>query len=109
MRIRYVYLALCFLGVLLPYSQLVPWFLQHNLDLRLFFRQLFANQIGAFFGLDVVVSSLALWVLIFSEGRRVGVRHLWLPVIASLAVGVSLGLPLFLYMRQLRLDATPVI
>lgn len=109
MRIRYVYLALCFLGVLLPYSQLVPWLLQHNLDLPLFFRQLFANQIGGFFGLDVVVSSVALWVLVLSEGRRAGVRHLWLPVFASFVVGVSLGLPLFLYMRQLRLDATPAI
>ena len=107
MRLRHVYLALCVLGVLLPYSQFVPWLLQHSLDLPLFFRQLFANQIGGFFGFDVIVSTFALWVLVFSEGRRVGVHHLWLPVLASLLVGVSLGLPLFLYMRQLRLDATP--
>src|SRR6266550_1359034 len=105
MRLRHVYLALCVLGVLLPYSQFVPWVLQHSLDFPLFFRHLFANRIGGFFGLDVIISSLVLWVLVLSEGRRVGVRHLWLPVIASLVVGVSLGLPLFLYMRQLRLDA----
>jgi hypothetical protein len=97
------------LGVLLPYSQFVPWLLQNGLDFPLFFRQLFANQIGGFFGLDVIVSSLALWVLVFAEGRRVGVNHLWLPVLASLVVGVSLGLPLFLYIRQLRLDATETI
>ena len=109
MRLRHVYLALSVLGVLLPYSQLVPWLLQHGLDLPLFFRQLFVNQIGGFFGLDVIVSSFALWVLVFSEGRRVGVRHLWLPIVASLVVGVSFGLPLFLYMRQLHLDATPTI
>jgi hypothetical protein len=109
MRLRHVYLGLCVLGVLLPYSQFVPWLLQYSLDLPLFFRQLFANQISGFFGLDVIISSLVLWVLVFSEGRRVGVRHLWLPVIASLVVGVSLGLPLFLYMRQLHLDATPTI
>jgi hypothetical protein len=109
MRLRHVYLALCVLGVLAPYSQLVPWLLQHGLDLPLFFRQLFANQIGGFFGLDVIVSSLVLWVLVFSEGRRVGVRHLWLPIVASLVVGVSLGLPLFLYLRQLHLDAIPTI
>jgi hypothetical protein len=31
-------------------------------------------------------------------------RRLWLPIIASLVVGVSLGFPLFLYMRQVHVD-----
>ncbi len=94
------------MGALLPYSQFIPWFLEHGLDLSLFLDQLFANRIGGFFGLDAIVSSLVLWVFVFSEGRRIGMRHLWLPVLASLVVGVSLGLPLFLYMRQLHIDTT---
>jgi len=102
--LRYVYLALCVVGVLLPYWQFVPWFLQHGVDLPLFLHQLFANRIGGFFGLDVIVASFVLWVFIFAEGGRLGMRQLWLPVVASLLVGVSLGLPLFLYMRQLHLD-----
>ena len=106
MRLRHVYLVLCVVGAFLPYSQFVPWCWQHGLDLSLFFNQLFANGIAAFFGLDVIVSALVLWVFIFSEGVRIGMRHLWLPVVASLFVGVSLGLPLFLYMRQRHLDAT---
>jgi len=43
-----------------------------------------------------------LWTLVFSEGRRLGMKNLWAPVAANLAVGVSLGLPLFLYMREAR-------
>jgi hypothetical protein len=31
--------------------------------------------------------------------------HLWAPIAANLAVGVSLGLPLFLYLRERRLEA----
>src|SRR6266542_1753466 len=58
LRQRYVYLALCVVGVFLPYWQFVPWFLDHGLDIPLFVQQLFANRIGAFFGLDVLVSSL---------------------------------------------------
>jgi hypothetical protein len=108
MRLRYVYLLLCVIGALLPYWQFAPWFLQHGLDLSFLFHELFANRIGGFFGLDVIVSSLVLWVFVFSEGQRLGVRHLWLPVIASLVVGVSLGLPLFLYLRQLHLDKTAI-
>jgi len=101
---RWVYLLLAVLGTLLPYSQFVPWLLAHGIDLPLFFRELFANRIGGFFGMDVFVSTAALWTFVVAEGRRLGVRHLWAPVVASLAVGVSLGLPLFLYLRQRALE-----
>jgi hypothetical protein len=92
----------------LPYSQLIPWLLQHRLDLPLFCHQLFANRIGGLFGFDVIVSSLVLWVFVLAEGNRLGMRRLWLPIVASLVVGVSLGLPLFLYMRQLHLDKATI-
>jgi len=100
MKPKGVYLWLCVLGTILPGSQLVPFLREHGLDLRLFVEQLFSNPVGAFFGMDVVVSALVLWVLVAVEGRRTGMRRLWAPVVASLTVGVSLGLPLFLFMRE---------
>ena len=106
MKPKSIYLALCVAGTVLPYAQFLPFLREHGLDLRLFFEQLFANRISAFFALDVIVSALVLWVLVLVEGRRAGVRHLWAPIAASLAVGVSLGLPLFLYQRERRIDWT---
>ena len=97
------YLVLCVAGTVFPYSQFVPFLQEHGLDFRLFVEQLFANRIGGFFGLDVIVSSMVLWALVVIEGRRAGVKHLWAPIVGNLAVGVSLGLPLFLYMREQRL------
>ena len=104
MKPRYWYLGLCVLGTILPYSQLIPFVHEHGLDLRLFVEQLFVNRISGFFALDVIVSSLALWIFVFLEGRRYGLRHLWAPIVANLTVGVSLGLPLFLYLREGRLE-----
>jgi len=98
--IQYLYLLLAILGAVFPYSQLIPFLREHGFDLRLLVDQLFANRISAFFGLDVVVSSVVLWVFVFTEGRRRKMRHLWVYVLSNLAVGVSLGLPLFLYMRE---------
>lgn len=98
--IQYLYLLLAILGAVLPYSQLIPFLREHGFDLRLLVEQLFANRISAFFGLDVVVSSVVLWAFVFIEGRRRKMRHLWLPVVGSFVVGVSVGLPLFLYMRE---------
>ena len=106
MQLRHLYLALCVFGIVVPYAQFVPWLSQHGLQIDSFVRELFATRVGAFFGLDVVVSAIALLVFICAERKAVAVRHVWLPIIATLVVGVSLGLPLFLYMRQRAIDAT---
>ena len=104
MKPKKLYLVLCLLGTVFPYSQFIPFLREHGLDFPLFFQQLFANPISGFFGMDVIVSSLVLWMFVFVEGKRAGVKHLWVPIAANFAVGVSLGLPLFLYMRERRLE-----
>jgi hypothetical protein len=105
MNLKRIYLALCVAGTVLPCWQFWPFARDHGLDMELFFQQLFASPVSGFFGMDVVVSSLALWVFVFTDGRRLGVKHLWAPVVANLLVGVSLGLPLFLYLRDERIAA----
>jgi len=100
-----LYLILCVAGTILPYSQLIPFLREHSLDTALFFQQLFANNVSGFFGIDVIVSSAALWVFVYSEGTRLRMRHLWVYIAANLLVGVSLGLPLFLLIRESKLAA----
>jgi len=106
MKARRVYLILCVLGFVIPYSQFVPWLLEHGFNLGLFVRELFANRISMFFAMDVIVSAIVLIWFIQSEGKRLRVRLLWLPTIGTLTVGVSLGFPLFLFLRQVTLDRT---
>ena len=104
MKLKTVYLVLCVLGAALPLWQLAPWVAANGLDVPLLFRQLFANHVSAFFGVDVIVSAVVLAVFVASEGARVRVRLRWLAIVATLAVGVSLGFPLFLYMRERELE-----
>ena len=104
MKPKTIYLILCVLGVVLPYWQFLPWVAANGLDMPLFIQQLFANRISAFFGMDVLVSAVALLVFTRNEGPRLGVPGRWLPLIAVLTVGVSLGLPLFLYLRERTLE-----
>ena len=109
MKFRYLYLVLALIGLILPYSQFLPWIMEHHaMNIPLFIHDMFANQISAFFAMDVIVSAIVLIVFILDEGRRLGMRTLWLPVIATLLVGVSLGLPLFLYLRQIQLDQSRI-
>jgi hypothetical protein len=104
MKPKHAYAGLAVLGTILPLWQFIPFLRDHGPAVGVFFQQLFSTPVSGFFAMDVIVSSVVLWVLVYVEGRRAGVRHLWMPVAGSLAVGVSLGLPLFLYMRERRLE-----
>ena len=97
MKARHFYLVYCVLGLVLPYPQFVPWLLENGLNITLFFRELFANRISAFFAMDVIVSAIVLVWFIQSEGKRLPVRLLWLPTVGTLIVGVSFGFPFFLF------------
>lgn len=106
MNMQWLYLAAAIVGTILPLRFLVPFLLANGLDLPVFFEQLFQNDVSAFFGVDVIVSSLALWAFVFSEGRRRQMSKLWVYVICNLLVGVSLALPLFLFFRERKIQVS---
>lgn len=104
MKPKTLYLALCVVGAVLPYSLFLPFLFEHGLDFRLIVEQMFSNRISGSFALDVIVSSIVFWMFVIFEGRRAGMKSLWVPIAANVVVGLSLGLPLFLYMRERRLE-----
>jgi hypothetical protein len=108
MKPKTLYLGLCFVGFVLPYWQFVPWVSAHGLNLAMFAHELFANRISAFFGMDVLVSAVVLIVFMRVESRRRSIRGRWLPIVALLLVGVSLALPLFLYLREVGQESAAV-
>jgi hypothetical protein len=106
---KHVYFALFVIGTIVPYASFVPWVMDHGFNISRMVEELFANRISAFFGLDVVISTIVFWVFVGQEGPRVGLKHQWAPVAASLTVGVSSALPLFLFMREIRLQRPTVL
>jgi hypothetical protein len=95
-----LYLALAVIGTVAPYAKFIPWLIENGLNARLFVAELFSTRIGGFFGVDVLVSAVTLIVFIRREGARRKLRRLWLPIAATCLIGVSCGLPLFLYLRE---------
>jgi len=92
--------ALAIVGTALPLAQLLPWLMENGLNRELFSQGLFASPISSFFAWDVIISGVVLVCLILSEGRRLQMNWLWLPITAGVLVGVSCGLPMFLAMRS---------
>jgi hypothetical protein len=104
MKPKPIYLALCILGGVLPYWQFVPWLFEHGLNLTLLVHELFINRISSFFGIDVIISAIAALVFMRVESSRCRIRNRWVPAVAGLLVGVSFGLPMYLYMREQKLQ-----
>lgn len=100
-----IYTILCVLGVALPLSQFTPWLLQNGLNIPLLISEAFGNRIAAFAWLDVIVSAVVALVFIIWEGRRLGMKRLWIPIVGLFSIGVSLGLPLFLLLREMQFSA----
>lgn len=96
----HLYWALCIPGVALPYAAFLPWLAEHRLDIPRFVAELFSTRIGAFFGWDVIVSAVVLLAFAIFEARRLGWRVVWMTAAAVFLVGVSLGLPMLLALRE---------
>ena len=98
MKPKNVYLILCVAGLVIPSVEFAPWVAEHGLNLRLMFAELFSTRIGGFFGLDVIVSAVVVFCFVRSERNHM--KTWWLPIVATLLGGVSVGLPLALYLRE---------
>lgn len=100
-----IYPVLCVLGTVLPLSPAIYFLFTHQFDIGQFIQQAIANAASLTAWLDVIISALAVMSLAIFEGRRLGMEKLWLYGLATVLIGPSLGLPLFLYRRSQRLDA----
>ena len=101
MKIKNIYLILCLLGVIIPYASFIPWVIEDGLNVPLLVNQIASSPVASFGWLDVIISAVALFVVIYSDSQKIKVRYWWLAIIGTLTVGVSLGLPLYLYLREI--------
>ena len=103
-KIKYVYFILCIFGILLPYSQLIPILIEGNFSLHLMMNQLFINRVSTLFAFDLFITATVFIVFALYEGFKFKIKYFWLPFIATILVGASLGFPLFLYLREISLE-----
>jgi membrane associated rhomboid family serine protease len=90
---------LCIVGVVVPWFYLLGFLTEPQPAVALFFWSIFANQVTSSVAADLLISALVFFVFVRMEGRRLGMKRLWVLVPATLLVGLSLGLPLFLHLR----------
>ena len=100
MTVRHFYLAMAIAGTLVPWLFFGTFFAQQGPDIAPFLKSLFANGPAGGFSADVLISILVFWVWSWRDAARHGVARWWLVLPASFFVGLSLALPLYLYLRE---------
>ena len=97
---RTFYLVMMVVGTVGPWFYFAQFFADTGLGMGGFIAALFVNDASGGATVDLVLSSLVFWVWSFADARGRGVRHWWIVVPANLAIGLSLALPLYLWMRS---------
>lgn len=98
--IRIVWLLLCVAGVILPMRYFLPWLSENDWDIGAMIDAWHVNDASSGLVWDLTVAAITLTVWIAYESIK---TRNWLGLVAIPAtylVGVSLGLPLYLFLRS---------
>ena len=97
--LRMIYLGLAVWGAIHPMYHFVAWFGENGVDIMGMVDAWHANAASSGLVWDLTIAAVTLTVWIIAE---VAVRRNWLALIAipaTFAIGVSCGLPLYLFLR----------
>ncbi|MGE5376751.1 MAG: DUF2834 domain-containing protein [Bacteroidota bacterium] len=102
MNRKTVYLILAIIGFIAPYY----FFLRvRAFDLGVLLQMFSASKILSGIAMDLLVSVIVFWFFMFTEARKLEMKNSWIYLLATLLVGLSFALPLFLYFRECRLES----
>ncbi len=100
MSIRHFYLVMAVLGTAIPWLFFGSFFALNGFDIPLFLQSLFVNGAAAGFSADILISIPIFWVWSWRDARKNNIGGWWLVLPASFCTGLSLALPLYLYLRE---------
>ena len=98
------YLVVCFPGLILPWIFIIKYLTTSSFTIANFFPDIFINNISSAVALDLIVSCGIFFIWMFHEAQQHNLSKKWIYIVASLLGGLSLGLPLFLFHREQRIE-----
>jgi hypothetical protein len=93
------YLICALVGTVIPWWFFASFFASEGLNVPAFIGGLFSNGAAGGFAADVLISIAVFWVWSFYDARELKIGRWWLVLPSAALVGLSLALPLYLYLR----------
>ncbi len=102
MNRKTIFLILTIIGFIAPYY----FFLQaRGFDLNAVFQLFAASKILSGTAMDLLISVVVFWFFMFTEAKKLEMKNSWVYLLATVLVGLSFALPLFLYVRERKLES----
>jgi hypothetical protein len=104
--LAWIYLALAVAGGVLPWLANLDFIRESGqaFDLGLFVRMANANPAAQSLSRDLAVGATAVTLWMVVESRRLGMRGLVWVLLSCITIAFAFGAPLFLYLRERRLQ-----
>ena len=98
-----VYLVLAIAGAVVPYIFFIDFFATSGVALDGFASALFANGAAGGFTADLLITSVAFWIYLWSKNTS----YMWVYVLLNLTIGLSCALPAYLYVKAREQEGVP--
>ena len=104
--LKWIYLILAIAGAVLPTLANIEFVRDYgpSFDIPLFIELANNNPASQSLSRDLFVGSLAIFFWIFSESKRLEMKNLWIVVLTTFLIAFAFSAPLFLYLRELRIE-----
>lgn len=100
-----LYAAIAVIALVTTWMNNIAFMLEpENQNALSFVRALYANGATASITNDLLLYALAGSIFMALEGRRLHMRHVWVYILLSLLIAVSVMFPLFLIARQIKMS-----
>ena len=99
------YLTAAIIGAALPLYFFAAHFAEHGFGATAFAGAIFTNKASTAFAADLLLSAAVAFIFVGQDSKRLGTGKAWLMILGTCFVGLSFGLPLYLYFREAQGEA----
>ena len=104
--LKWVYLLFAILGAVLPTLANIEFAKTYgpSFDIQLFIELANNNPASQSLSRDLFIGSTAVFIWIISESKRLEMKNLWVVIITTFIIAFAFSAPLFLFLRELRIE-----
>ena len=95
-----MYFTLAFFGFVVPYYFFIRFLIRYGFDPVEMGNRLFTNDISTFFAVNLIMAALVFLLFSYFNSRKLAMKYWWIYLLATLLVGPSFSLPLYLAIRE---------
>jgi len=104
--LKWVYLILAIFGAILPTLANIEFAKSYgaSFDIKLFIDLANNNPASQSLSRDLFIGATAVFIWIISESKRLQMKNLWVVILTTFTIAFAFSAPLFLYLRELRIE-----